>query len=39
MIQQICSQTWFDPILRELAQSYPDVTLRHRCRLETFEGA
>src|SRR5262245_32082890 len=37
MIQQICSQTWFDPILRELAQSHPNVTLRHRCRLETFE--
>jgi 2-polyprenyl-6-methoxyphenol hydroxylase-like FAD-dependent oxidoreductase len=37
VIQQICSQTWFDPILRELAQSYSDVTLRHRCRLETFE--
>src|SRR5262245_47476389 len=37
MIQQICSQTWFDPILRELAQSHPKVTLRHRCRLETFE--
>ena len=38
MNQQICSQTWFDPILRDLAQSYPDVTLRHRCRLETFEA-
>ncbi|HXV80183.1 MAG TPA: FAD-dependent monooxygenase [Candidatus Binatia bacterium] len=38
MIQQICSQTWFDPILCELAQSYSDVTLRHRCRLETFES-
>src|SRR5262247_1675935 len=37
MIQQICSQTWFDPMLRELAQSYDDVMLRHRCRLETFE--
>ena len=37
MNQQICSQTWFDPILRELAQSYSGVTLRHRCRLETFE--
>ena len=35
--QQICSQTWFDPILCELAQSYSGVTLRHRCRLETFE--
>ena len=34
---QICSQTWFDPILRELAQSYSGVTLCHRCRLETFE--
>jgi 2-polyprenyl-6-methoxyphenol hydroxylase-like FAD-dependent oxidoreductase len=38
MIQQICSQTWFDPMLRELAQSYPKVTLRHRRRLETFEA-
>jgi 2-polyprenyl-6-methoxyphenol hydroxylase-like FAD-dependent oxidoreductase len=37
MIQQICSQTWFDPMLRELAQSYSGVTLRHRCRLEAFE--
>src|SRR5262245_56366700 len=36
MNQQICSQTWFDPMLRELALSYSDVTLRHRCRLETF---
>jgi 2-polyprenyl-6-methoxyphenol hydroxylase-like FAD-dependent oxidoreductase len=34
---QICSQKWFDPILRELAQSYSGVTLCHRCRLETFE--
>jgi 2-polyprenyl-6-methoxyphenol hydroxylase-like FAD-dependent oxidoreductase len=38
MSQQICSQTWFDPILRQLAQSYSHVTLRHRCRLETFEA-
>ena len=37
MNQQICSQTWFDPILRELALSYDVVTLRRRCRLETFE--
>ena len=38
MIQQICSQTWFDPILRKLAQSYSDVTIHHRRRLETFEA-
>ena len=37
MVQQICSQTWFDPILRDFAQSYSDVTLRHRWQLETFE--
>jgi 2-polyprenyl-6-methoxyphenol hydroxylase-like FAD-dependent oxidoreductase len=37
MNQQICSQTWFDPILRELAQSYSGVTLCHGCRLETFD--
>ena len=33
---QICSQIWFDPILRAFAQSHPGVTLRHRTRLETY---
>ena len=42
MNQQICSQTWFDPILRELAQSYPEVVLAivagsKRSRLATAE--
>jgi 2-polyprenyl-6-methoxyphenol hydroxylase-like FAD-dependent oxidoreductase len=34
---QICSQLWFDPILRSHAQSLPSVTLRYRTRLERFE--
>jgi 2-polyprenyl-6-methoxyphenol hydroxylase-like FAD-dependent oxidoreductase len=34
---QICSQLWFDPILRSFAQSQPSVTLRYRTRLERFE--
>jgi 2-polyprenyl-6-methoxyphenol hydroxylase-like FAD-dependent oxidoreductase len=38
MNQQICSQTWFDPILHQLARSYSHVTVRHRSRLETFEA-
>ena len=33
---QACSQTWFDPILREFAGSFPSVTLRYGCRLEAF---
>jgi 2-polyprenyl-6-methoxyphenol hydroxylase-like FAD-dependent oxidoreductase len=33
---QICSQMWFDPILRALAQSAPSVRLRHRTKLEAF---
>jgi 2-polyprenyl-6-methoxyphenol hydroxylase-like FAD-dependent oxidoreductase len=37
MNQQTCSQTWFDPILRQLAQSFSHVALRHRCRLESFQ--
>jgi 2-polyprenyl-6-methoxyphenol hydroxylase-like FAD-dependent oxidoreductase len=36
---QICSQLWFDPILRAFAQSQPSVTLRHRTRLENFEAS
>jgi 2-polyprenyl-6-methoxyphenol hydroxylase-like FAD-dependent oxidoreductase len=34
---QACSQIWFDPILREFANSFPTVRLRHRCRLDAFE--
>jgi 2-polyprenyl-6-methoxyphenol hydroxylase-like FAD-dependent oxidoreductase len=34
---QACSQIWFDPILRERAQSFPTVRLRHQCRLDHFE--
>src|SRR5579863_5534345 len=34
---QICSQLWFDPILRAFAQAQPSVTLRYRTRLEAFE--
>jgi 2-polyprenyl-6-methoxyphenol hydroxylase-like FAD-dependent oxidoreductase len=33
---QACSQIWFDPMLRNLAQSFPHVALRHRHRLERF---
>ena len=35
---QICSQLWFDPILRAFAQSQPSVALRYRTRLESFEA-
>jgi 2-polyprenyl-6-methoxyphenol hydroxylase-like FAD-dependent oxidoreductase len=38
MNQQTCSQKWFDPILREFAASHSNVTLRHRCRVETFKA-
>jgi 2-polyprenyl-6-methoxyphenol hydroxylase-like FAD-dependent oxidoreductase len=34
---QACSQMWFDPMLRGLAQSAPCVRLRYRVRLESFE--
>jgi 2-polyprenyl-6-methoxyphenol hydroxylase-like FAD-dependent oxidoreductase len=34
---QVCSQTWFDPILQKLARTFPHVTLRHGSRLESFE--
>lgn len=34
---QRCNQIWFDPILRELAESFPSVTLRYRCEFESFE--
>ncbi|HZT50409.1 MAG TPA: FAD-dependent monooxygenase [Stellaceae bacterium] len=32
-----CPQYVFDPILQELASSFPSVTLRHGCRLDSFE--
>ncbi len=34
--QQICSQLWFDPILRDFALSFPTVAIVHRCRMESF---
>ena len=33
--QRHCPQTWFDPILREKAASYPHVDLRYRTRFES----
>src|SRR5215510_716593 len=33
---QACSQIWFDPIPREFAGAFPHVSLRYRCRLDTF---
>ncbi len=36
---QICSQLWFDPILRTFAQSQPSISLRYRTRLESFEAS
>jgi 2-polyprenyl-6-methoxyphenol hydroxylase-like FAD-dependent oxidoreductase len=36
---QICSQLWFDPILRTFAQSQLSVSLRYRTRLEAFEAS
>jgi 2-polyprenyl-6-methoxyphenol hydroxylase-like FAD-dependent oxidoreductase len=33
---QICSQLWFDPILRNFALSFPAVEIAHRCRMESF---
>ncbi len=35
----ICSQLWFDPILRRFAQALPRATLRYRTRLETFDAS
>jgi 2-polyprenyl-6-methoxyphenol hydroxylase-like FAD-dependent oxidoreductase len=35
---QVCSQMWFDPILRGLARSFPHVRLHYRTRLESFEA-
>jgi len=34
---QICSQLWFDPILRAFAAAQPSAVLRYRTRLEGFE--
>jgi 2-polyprenyl-6-methoxyphenol hydroxylase-like FAD-dependent oxidoreductase len=33
---QICSQLWFDPILRDFALSFEPVEIVHRCRMEEF---
>jgi 2-polyprenyl-6-methoxyphenol hydroxylase-like FAD-dependent oxidoreductase len=33
--QRHCPQTWFDPILRRKAQSYPHVKLRYQTRFES----
>jgi 2-polyprenyl-6-methoxyphenol hydroxylase-like FAD-dependent oxidoreductase len=33
---QVCSQFWFDPILRDFAGSFDCVGLRYRQKLETF---
>ncbi|MFM9967134.1 MAG: FAD-dependent monooxygenase [Burkholderiales bacterium] len=38
MVMQACSQTWFDPILQELARSFSGVKLNYRCRMESFES-
>ena len=31
-----CPQTWFDPILQDCARSFPQITLRHKVKLESF---
>jgi len=31
-----CPQTWFDPILQACARSFPQISLRHGVRLESF---
>ncbi len=36
---QRCNQIFFDPIMRDLASSFPSVTLRYKCRLESFAEA
>jgi 2-polyprenyl-6-methoxyphenol hydroxylase-like FAD-dependent oxidoreductase len=33
---QVCSQMWFDPILLRFARTFPNVSVRHRTRLEAF---
>ncbi|MCC2098781.1 MAG: FAD-dependent monooxygenase [Hyphomicrobiales bacterium] len=32
----VCSQKWFDPMLADLARSFPHVELRHRWRMDSF---
>jgi 2-polyprenyl-6-methoxyphenol hydroxylase-like FAD-dependent oxidoreductase len=32
-----CPKKWFDPLLRKRAASFPGVTIRNHCRLETFD--
>jgi len=34
---QICSQLWFDPILRNFATSFASVEIAYQCRTESFE--
>ena len=36
-LRQICSQKWFDPILRDFAAGAASVRLRHRCRFDGYE--
>ena len=36
MSLQVCSQFWFDPVLREFAAGFPHVALRHETRLDSF---
>jgi len=36
---QVCSQSWFDPILRERAESFPSVRILYGHRLESFAVA
>ena len=38
MNMQACSQTWFDPMLLDLARSFSGVNVEHRCRMESFEA-
>jgi 2-polyprenyl-6-methoxyphenol hydroxylase-like FAD-dependent oxidoreductase len=33
---QRCNQIWFDPVLRERAESFPSVELRYRWRFDSF---
>jgi 2-polyprenyl-6-methoxyphenol hydroxylase-like FAD-dependent oxidoreductase len=36
---QVCSQSWFDPMLRERAAAFPCVRLLYRHRLDSFADA
>ena len=38
MNMQACSQTWFDPMLLDLARSFSGVRLAHRCRMDSYEA-